>query len=185
MKANFIVMIMILIIVAFFIGCVSNEKNGTSTATFNSAVNASLQPDTVFKGQGYTISIPSSWKTRQEVSKSNWINEIMDFGDGKSLLMISRQPNPNPESTTETAVADMKQKYKNKGITIDVEEQTTVGGLPATRLIFKDGSSGTKYMQILTTKDNHALIIQYSSWPDLFDQKVSKINDIINTLKFE
>lgn len=188
MKANIIFPIILVIILTFSIGCVNEQSNGenknTPTVTTVSFTSNALPQNTVFKGQGYSINIPSSWETKQEVSNSNWRNELLILGDGKSLLMISRSPNPNPELTLNDFVASYKQKIINKGIKINEEKQITIGGSPATRYIFKDDSSGVKYMQIITIKNNYGYIIQFSSWPNLFDEKISTIFDILNTFKF-
>jgi len=174
MKANFIFPIILVIIVTFSIGCVDQDND----------INKNSPTVTTFKGQGYTINIPSSWETKQEVSKSNWRNELLILGDGKSMLMISRSPNPNPEQSLNNLAADYKQKIVKQGITIDDEKQITIDGFPAIRYIFKHTSSNTKFMQIAVVKDGYAYIIQFSSWPDLFDEKISTIYDILNTFKF-
>lgn len=188
MKANLIFPIILVIIISFSIGCVDNSRNdenkNTPPVTTVSVTSNALQPNTVFKGQGYSITIPSSWETKHEVSKSNWRNELLILGDGKSVLMISRSPNPNPEQTLNDLVVSYKQKITNKGIKINEEKQIMIDGSPATRYIFKDDSSGIKYMQIITIKNNYGYILQFSSWPNLFDEKISSIYDIVNTFKF-
>lgn len=161
--------------VTFSIGCVDNRSN---------EINKHTPTVTTFKGQGYTINIPSSWETKQEVSKSNWRNELLILGDGKSVLMITRSPNPNPEQTLNNLAADYKQKILAQGIKIDDEKQIMIDGFPAIRYILKDTSSGIKYMQIAMVKDNYTYIIQFSSWPNLFDEKISTIYDVLNTFKF-
>jgi len=188
MKANVIFPIILVIIVTFSIGCVDKRSNdinkNTQTVTTLIVASNSLQPNTAFNGQGYTISIPSNWETKQEVSQSNWRNDLLILRDGKSVLMISRSPNPNPEQRLNDLVVSYKQKIINKGIKINEEKQITIDGSPAIRYIFKDDSSGIKYMQIITIKNNYGYIIQFSSWPNLFDEKISTIYDILNTFKF-